>query len=300
MFSGEMIVSSKITLKQLEYYIYIVRAGSLTDAALLLHVTPSALSQQLSSLESALGRKLIFRNSGSLEANSDGIDFFERAVRAVSECERAWQVGSVDRSSKGRIRIGSLQEHSVSMLSVQVMQIKRDFNIDNIELHTYPSKSEILTAMKSKTIDIAVVAGDFDKSDFKRFRSLNREEFVVAHRRDSGTVSFKRENLSAVNWVGYTAQAEDLMRMFRTFCSNWQFSPVQVAQVSDPFSALSMIENGSGFAVVPLEYIGDRYANLSFSPIPVPLFRSVHLCANELSEKGVKIFESIFSGEGSD
>src|SRR6187401_2913516 len=63
--------------------------GSLTDAAKLLHLSPSALSHQLRGLEDRLGAQLFERRAKRLQLTSVGGRFLESARRLLSELRAA-------------------------------------------------------------------------------------------------------------------------------------------------------------------------------------------------------------------
>jgi LysR family transcriptional activator of nhaA len=70
------------------YYFWVcVRAGSLTEAARELHLSQSALSLQLGSLERSLGRRLLVRSRTGVVLTSDGRPVFERCERIFTEGE---------------------------------------------------------------------------------------------------------------------------------------------------------------------------------------------------------------------
>jgi LysR family transcriptional regulator, transcriptional activator of nhaA len=70
------------------YYFWVcVRSGSLTAAARELHLSQSALSLQLKSLERALGRRLLDRSRSGVVPTADGRLVFERCERIFPEGE---------------------------------------------------------------------------------------------------------------------------------------------------------------------------------------------------------------------
>jgi len=70
------------------YYFWVcVRSGSLTAAARELHLSQSALSLQLKSLEKSLGRRLLDRSRSGVVPTADGRLVFERCERIFPEGE---------------------------------------------------------------------------------------------------------------------------------------------------------------------------------------------------------------------
>src|SRR5215475_12608419 len=81
-----------MSLRQMEYFLTVVEAGTFTRAAESLHVTQSALSHQLKALERHVGGELVERLPRGVRLTAMGRAFLphaERAVRCAGQAERA-------------------------------------------------------------------------------------------------------------------------------------------------------------------------------------------------------------------
>ena len=72
-------------LRQLRYFVAIVDHGSLSRAALILHVAQPALTQQLRQLEEELGVALVERAPRKVMLTAAGHDVVQRARRIVGD-----------------------------------------------------------------------------------------------------------------------------------------------------------------------------------------------------------------------
>ncbi|MCC7076385.1 MAG: LysR family transcriptional regulator [Acidimicrobiia bacterium] len=72
-------------LRQLEYTVAVVDAGSFTEAAKTLHVTQSALSQGVAALERELGADLFVRRRGETSLTAAGEAFTDAARRVLRD-----------------------------------------------------------------------------------------------------------------------------------------------------------------------------------------------------------------------
>ena len=80
------------TLRQLQYFVAVVRTGNITQAADVLHVAPTALSLQIKAIEDRFGTRILVRHSRGVEPTEAGRTLFVQAVRIlglVDEAERA-------------------------------------------------------------------------------------------------------------------------------------------------------------------------------------------------------------------
>jgi LysR family transcriptional activator of nhaA len=93
------------------YYFWVcVRCGSLTAASQELHLSQSALSLQLKSLERALGRRLLVRSRSGVVPTADGREVFEHCERIFPEGEslsRALRSGTPRAPIQYRIGVGA-------------------------------------------------------------------------------------------------------------------------------------------------------------------------------------------------
>jgi LysR family nitrogen assimilation transcriptional regulator len=72
-------------LRQLRYFVAIVDHGSLSRAALVLHVAQPALTQQLRQLEAELGARLLHRSAQGVVSTDAGKIFYEHALAILKQ-----------------------------------------------------------------------------------------------------------------------------------------------------------------------------------------------------------------------
>ncbi len=98
--------SPQLDLNDLDAFLRVVRAGSLTGAAKALDVPVSSVSRKLARLEEQLGVRLLHRTTRSLRLTETGEAFHERVARSFAELEQA-QKDLVAQSDvpRGRVRV---------------------------------------------------------------------------------------------------------------------------------------------------------------------------------------------------
>src|SRR5579859_8047862 len=92
----------------METFVTVVDAGSFSAAARRLKVGQPAVSKAIAQLEERLGARLLLRSTRGLAPTDAGQRFYDHALRAIDEAERAEQ--AVRESSdglSGRLRIGA-------------------------------------------------------------------------------------------------------------------------------------------------------------------------------------------------
>jgi DNA-binding transcriptional LysR family regulator len=96
-------------LRQLRYFLTVLRLGSINRAAAVLNVTQPSLSHSIKALERSVGAELIIRGGGGVRATVVGEEFATYANNIVREAEKAKAVVEASRGAgDGRISLGIL------------------------------------------------------------------------------------------------------------------------------------------------------------------------------------------------
>lgn len=115
------------TLRQLEYFVAAVEEGSITGAALRLHLSQSAMSTALANLERAVGTQLLVRTpSRGLLLTDPGRHLLERAQILLRDAEAlADGAASQERSVSGSLTVASFSTLAPHLLP-RVLAALRD------------------------------------------------------------------------------------------------------------------------------------------------------------------------------
>lgn len=93
---------------ELNFFLTIIKAGSLSGAARELGLTPPAISKRLAQMEERLGVSLLNRSTRRLSLTTEGEIYRENATRILMEIDQMEQLVSSGRSAlKGRLRINA-------------------------------------------------------------------------------------------------------------------------------------------------------------------------------------------------
>jgi len=96
-------------LRQLRYFLTVLRLGSINRAASVLNVTQPSLSHSIKALERSVGAELIIRGGGGVRATVVGEEFAKYANNIVREAEKAKAVVEASKGAgDGRVSLGVL------------------------------------------------------------------------------------------------------------------------------------------------------------------------------------------------
>lgn len=143
-------------LRQLKYFITVVKDNSFTDAAEECYISQSAISQQIQALESNLGVQLIIRKSRSFSLTSAGEYLYRQGILLLDEVERikseTVRIGGI--SNRG-IRIGYLNSYNGQELSHAIADFAELY--PDIDIQVVSGNHEELRAMMmTNEVDLAL------------------------------------------------------------------------------------------------------------------------------------------------
>jgi len=107
-----------VDLRQLRYFTQIVESGSLSKASRQLFIAQPALSQQISKLESEVGKPLFSRSSKGVVPTENGLALYHHARFMLRQLEQALSIARKDSGAvQGMVSVG-LPATTVSALGL--------------------------------------------------------------------------------------------------------------------------------------------------------------------------------------
>jgi len=110
-----------VSLRQLEYFVTVAEAGSITRAAELLHVTPTAVSLQIRLLEDLVGAPLLTRHSRGIVATDAGSQLLPQASQILDMIEKMENSFQRMGTTAREIRLGAPPAFS-RLIGVEVIE----------------------------------------------------------------------------------------------------------------------------------------------------------------------------------
>ena len=167
-----------IKLEQIKVFYTVATEGSFSEAAKVLFITQSAVSQQIKSLEQELGIMLFARGRKGAKLTNHGVLLFDYAKRSIDEIKSAENLFS---------RMKSLEEGSLRIGAGDT--ITRHFLLEKLaKFHsTYPAvKVEFINRVTDETL-AKLIAGTVDVAfvnlpiDLKRYSNVEVKEIGSLH-----------------------------------------------------------------------------------------------------------------------
>jgi DNA-binding transcriptional LysR family regulator len=245
----------------------LARLGTIVAVADALSYTPSAVSQQLSSLERAAGVALLKRNGRRVELTPAGADLAERAGPVLALLEQASAALASARSEVvGELRIGAFPTAVRTLLPAALVALGAEH--PKLELHvTELDPAGVPDALRAGTLDIALVH-DYDYVPAAPDRALDTgplltETIFLAASRHAAALP---EHSSAPWIVGSPGTLCHLMAV--RLCQASGFTP-RIRHYADDFAAvLALVAAGQGVALVPELALADCPDGVTLTALP--------------------------------
>ena len=151
-------------IRTMQYYLAVVREGTISAAAEALHVAQPSLSRQMKDLEEELGVSLFERGNRKITLTEEGMVLRRRAeemIRLMRMTEE--EIAQINDHLSGTIRIGAGESCSFHHLSRIAGELSREHPDIRFEI-TSGDTQDLMEQMNNGLIDFAVIFTDVDHS----------------------------------------------------------------------------------------------------------------------------------------
>jgi DNA-binding transcriptional LysR family regulator len=161
---------------EIEVFVRVVERGTLTDAARLLGMTPSAVSKLLGRLENRLGARLVNRTTRRLQLTAEGAAFYENGLRILAEIEAAEREASAGAVPRGRLRVNCnvpFGQHYLLPLLPMFLELHPEIFVD-------VSLTDRVVDLLEEHADVAIRAGPLRDSSLVARKFWQSRMVIVA------------------------------------------------------------------------------------------------------------------------
>ena len=243
-------------LRQLRYFVRVVELGSISRAALDLQLVQSALSQQISRLESELSARLLQRTSKGAAPTEAGLAFFREAQLALRHVDQAARAARQARLS-GTVSVG-LAPTTASVLGVPLMQAMRE-RYPDVRLHMVESLSgHLATMLNTRQLDLAVL---FDTDPARRWSVtplLEEKLFLIRSRHGlpaKAPVRMKMVQLAGLPLI-LPSGPHGLRRTLDAAFARVKVTPTVLTEIDSLAMLMDAVDAGLGCTLQPWAALG--------------------------------------------
>ena len=169
----------RLSVKQVEYFLATVDAGQVSQAAIALNVSQSAVTTALQQLEVQLGVSLFNRRPSGMDLTLEGARFVQHARNVMAAVNEAVSSPlTEDTSHSGRVRVGVTYTVAGYFLPRHLARFLRTYPQITVDLIELPRET-IERRIVDRTLDIAVML----VSNLQNRRDTTCETLVRSRRR---------------------------------------------------------------------------------------------------------------------
>ncbi len=282
-----------IDLRRLRVLRELEQRGTVAATAQALHLTPSAVSQQLAGLSREVGVPLLRKHGRSVRLTGQARVLLDHAVVVHEQLERAradlaaWDDGTI-----GEVRVGSLSTGLSALVAPTFarLSVERPGITMKIEESEPP---EVFTALDVGDLDV-VVSSDYQDGPARHDPRYHRVD-LLADPLDAvlpeghpliRTRGLRLESLAAEPWVG-SGQGDPCSQILQAVCAAAGFTPVVTHRTTEWGAVAALVAAGCGVALIP------RLAQ----PLPVD---GVVVCPVVATPAARRIFAAVRAGAQTD
>jgi DNA-binding transcriptional LysR family regulator len=258
-------------LRHLRYFCAVAEHHGFSSSARALHVSQSAISEQISDLEHEVGVKLLVRGQKSLRLTDQGAIFLEEAKKVLAAADQAVEMARRSaRGESGTLKIGFFYGGN----GPDVPAIIKDFR------HLHPgvrvSVADVLPGLQTQALIDGVIDVGFTRPLETPFDQILRSQllyldplvavFPKGHPRAHGPVNLRSLALERFVFVARES-APSLFGKILALCGKAGFSPQIVGTGSAWASVTMLVEAGEGIAILPSNLQHAASKNLVFAPL---------------------------------
>lgn len=266
----------RVTLWGIEVFLAAAEEGAISAAARRLGVSPSAVSQQLSGLEAALGAQLLDRGTRPMRATPAGAIFRRHAQVMLNAAQEARaELARADLAGLATLRLGMIEDFEADVTPRLLSALAPALKGCRFLLETGPSH-RLLDQLEARVLDV-VVAADLPgeaEAEGREVHPILRDPFVAVTPRGRGPEGLPLIQYSARLLMGRQIAAHLLRLGLR---------PESRFELDSYPAILAMVAAGEGWAILtPLALHQTRRfrAEVQVQPLPfAPFERRLSLSA---------------------
>ncbi|MTJ05821.1 MAG: LysR family transcriptional regulator [Sediminimonas qiaohouensis] len=280
----------RITLWGIEVFVATAEEGSISAAARRLGASPSAVSQQLTNLEGAIGAALLFRNTRPVALTPAGELFRRRAGTILNEAALARsELAMADMSALTRFRLGMIEDFEADVTPRLLTGLAEEMTGCQFLLETGASH-HLLDQLDARALDVVVAAEMGATPEWAEVHPLLSEGFVVAAPRgaldglEAGAHDAVLSRLRELPLVQYSAR-HHMGRQIAAHLARQDLRLAHRFELDSYHAILALVAQGAGWTILtPLALMrARRFAGqLDVAELPfAPLERTISLTARK-------------------
>ncbi|MFC6315431.1 LysR family transcriptional regulator [Lapidilactobacillus achengensis] len=260
--------------RYLTFY-HLSRNLSFTATAAELFITQPAVSQQIKSLEAELKLQLVTRQHGRIQLTDAG-QSLQRYVRLIMTENQHFLAALQQSGRPTKLTLGCTRSLSHTLLPPLLKVLSQQYDQLTVKL---TNTEENLAGLRAGTIDLSLIEGNFDTTEFDAFFLRNSPFIAVTgQRRLSQAPQFDWDQLHQETLLVREAGSgsrEILTSFLATQNQHLNQFPKQI-ELPDPETIIQVLRSGVGFSFLYRDLVATELDQQRLWPLTFPGFHISH------------------------
>jgi DNA-binding transcriptional LysR family regulator len=261
-------------IRELRAFVAVVDAGGFSSAARQLHVSQSALSQTVRSLERALGVQLLLRSRTGVRTTEAGERLLDHARAMLELHDSAIEDVTGNRGVEQALRVGVPLEFPLPVLTAAVRHLGEHHPSTRVELRTGSSADQLI-ALRARELDLALLRDRPSDTDLDAVLAVEETPGVVLSAGQAADIAgpdgVLLDKLAGLTWSGFPR--DDTPAWYDQVSATMRAHGIRVLDQSDHDVPTSLeakygaVATGRVFALAPPERADQLPAEVVWRPL---------------------------------
>jgi len=274
--------SGRITLWNVEVFVATAEEASISMAAKRLETSPATVSQQITSLEGAIGTSLLNRSARPVTLTPAGEMFLRRANTILNEAEQARvEIAMADLSRLMRLRLGMIEDFDADVTPRLLADMGEELKACQFLLETGASH-RLFDLLETRALDVIVSSEIGSSASWMEVHPLMEEPFVAAVPKGLLKDGDIARQLRRLPLVQYTTR-HHMGRLIASHLARQNVNLAAKFELDSYHAIMAMVAGGAGWSIVtPLGWLrAARFRDqVDLVALPFePLVRTISLTA---------------------
>ena len=241
--------SGRITLWNVEVFVATAEEKSISAAAKRLQTSPATVSQQITSLEGAIGTSLLNRSARPVTLTPAGEMFIRRANTILNEAEQArTELAMADLSRLMRLRLGMIEDFTADVTPRLLGDMSEELKSCQFLLESGASH-RLFDLLETRALDIIVAAETGSAADWMEVHPLMEEPFVAAVPKGVLKAGDIARQLRRMPLVQYTTR-HHMGRLIAGHLARQNVTLTGRFELDSYHAIMAMVASGAGWSIL--------------------------------------------------
>lgn len=264
-------MSKEMEIKQIKYFVEVVRQGGMTQASEHLYIAQSTISKAIKNIENEYDITLFDRSKKQIKLTDIGQTFYDNSLEFLALFEKlSLEMNDVVNVQKGHIKIGLSPMMNVQMFTNALNQFHKLY--PNVTYEVIEGGGKIVENLTANDdVDIGITTLPVDHSLFHSV-SLYNEELLLVVSNDHHLSDMEKVDLAELKNEEFVLFHDDyyLKDQIIENCKRIGFYPKTVANISQISFIANLIQQGIGISIVPeslVRLMGDNVTSIQLENV---------------------------------